>query len=427
MRILLAGLTYLSILAIIPLTAAGQIDQERADSYFEEAGTLCEREGGRLWGESLCGAMVFADPVTGTIATNQQPPDAPKPRVLGYANAALEWGEERWSTFVWQMIPAEDARARGRLMLHELFHRVQPDLGLHIPSTKAAPDHLDTQEGRYWIQLEWRALASALGSSSSERTEALRDALSFRRYRRSMFEDAAESERVIEINEGLAQYTATVAVASSSDTAASDAIDQLGQAPEKESFVRTFAYPSGAAYGILLDDLSAGWTRRIKADDDLGDLLESAAGIQPTVNHRAAALRYGGRQLWAAEEDREVNRQARIAELQRRFVEGPVLLIPRGRNASFVTTGVTVLPDAGTVYPSFRVAGEWGSIEAEHVLVSSDGNVIAVPLPATIEDASISGEGWVVNMASGWIVRPGSREGDLQLVPEDPGAPSSRQ
>ena len=138
--------------------AAAQVDDARAAAYFEEAAALCQHEGGRLWGVSLCGPMVFADVETGTIATNQPAPEAPRPRVLGYANAALTWGEDRWSTFVWKMIPA-DERARLRLLAHELFHRVQPGLGLFVATTGALPDHLDTVEGRYWLQLEWRALA----------------------------------------------------------------------------------------------------------------------------------------------------------------------------------------------------------------------------------------------------------------------------
>ena len=45
-------------------------------------------------------------------------------------------------------------------MLHELFHRIQPDLGLMTISGNNA--HLDTVEGRVWLRLEWRALARAL-------------------------------------------------------------------------------------------------------------------------------------------------------------------------------------------------------------------------------------------------------------------------
>jgi len=47
-------------LAVAPLVAQAQIDPERARTYFAEAQALCEREGGRLWGVSLSGPLVFA-------------------------------------------------------------------------------------------------------------------------------------------------------------------------------------------------------------------------------------------------------------------------------------------------------------------------------------------------------------------------------
>ena len=53
------------VVAVVP--AAGQVDQARAEQYFKEARALCERDGGRLWGVSLCGPMVIADAATGTI------------------------------------------------------------------------------------------------------------------------------------------------------------------------------------------------------------------------------------------------------------------------------------------------------------------------------------------------------------------------
>lgn len=400
----------------IAVSGAAQVDQERAALYFKEAATLCEREGGRLWGVSLCGPMVFADPLTGTIATTQPAPEGPRPRALGYANAAMEWGGDRWSTFVWRMIPADDEAARARLMLHELFHRVQPQLGLYVPVSAGENDHLDMMEGRYWMQLEWRALAKALASTGPERTEVVRDALAFRMTRRTLFPGSAEKERASEINEGLAQYTATVAAATSSAEAVADAIDQLSQSAQKESFVRTFAYASGAAYGVLLDAWSPGWTRQTRATDDLGQLLMAAASIRPAESAEAAARWYGGPELRAAEQKLEAERQTRIAELRRRFVEGPVFVLPRGRNASFVTTGVTPISGAGTIYPSFRVTGEWGSIDAEQVLMSVDGSTLTVPGPFTAQGATLSGKGWTVTLAPGWAVRPGPRAGDFQIA-----------
>jgi hypothetical protein len=46
--------------------AAAQVDQQRAQEYFKEAQALCERDGGRLWGVSICAPMVIGDARTQT-------------------------------------------------------------------------------------------------------------------------------------------------------------------------------------------------------------------------------------------------------------------------------------------------------------------------------------------------------------------------
>src|SRR5262245_10867573 len=47
------------------------LDPALAAQYFSEATEVCTRDGGRLWGVSLCGPMLFADPVTRAVAANQ--------------------------------------------------------------------------------------------------------------------------------------------------------------------------------------------------------------------------------------------------------------------------------------------------------------------------------------------------------------------
>jgi hypothetical protein len=404
----------LGLTAASPLPA--QVDQQKADAYFKEAAALCEREGGRLWGVSLCGPMIIADVATKTHTTNQPPPAAPRPPAVGMANAALDWGGTRWSTFAWVFIPADEP-ARRRLWMHELFHRVQPQLKLLGPD--GANPHLDTIDGRYWIQLEWRALTNALAAAGAARADAVRDALAFRAARRAAFPDAAENERRLEINEGLAQYTGTVAASSSPAEATASAIDQLAQITKTETFVRTFPYPSGAAYGLLLDAWAPNWRRQIQVTDDLGSLLMTAAGVQPATDAAAAAARYDGKTLRAAEERRDARQRAIVAELRTRFVDGPVLVLPGTRSASSVSAGQTPIPGAGTVMPSYRTTAEWGTLEAARVLVAPDRSTHTLPAPKSVEGTTITGDGWTLTIAPGWIIRPGPRPGDYQLVKRD--------
>jgi hypothetical protein len=46
---------------LAPLTppAVAQVDQQRAQEFFNEARALCERDGGRLCGASICAPMVI--------------------------------------------------------------------------------------------------------------------------------------------------------------------------------------------------------------------------------------------------------------------------------------------------------------------------------------------------------------------------------
>jgi hypothetical protein len=395
--------------------AHAQVDRQRAAEYFKEVQALCERDGGRLWGVLLCGPMVIGDMRTQTFATSQAAPDAQRPPLVGLVNAPVEWGGTTWGAYVWDFVVNETRRGRNELLLHELFHRVQPQLGLAIATP--ANEHLDSVDGRYWLQLEWRALARALRESGDRRKAAVRDALAFRQARRALYEAATENERTAEIEEGLAQYTATVVAASSAAEATTSALEQLTAAEKQESFIRTFAYTSGAAYGLLLDASSPGWPRRLRATDDMGALVMQALAIQPASDTTAAAA-YGGAELRTAEQQRAQQRQERVAELSRRFVDGPVLLIQGGGRGSSDSRGAVALPGIGTVYfGSYRYSGEWGTLEAETgVLVSSDGGSRRLAAPVRRDDGTFYGDGWTFKAASGWVVREGAKRGDYEVV-----------
>jgi hypothetical protein len=395
-------------------SARAQVDQARAATYFKEAAALCEREGGRLWGVSLCGPMVIADAQTRTKATNQPAPEVKPPPTLGMANAVIDWGGVRWSTVAWQYIPA-GVHDRARLLMHELFHRIQPQLGL-LSRDEPKNDHLDTKDGRYWMQLEWRALAIALATEGAEQLDATRDALAFRAARRRQSPGAAENERVLELNEGLAQYTGIAATTATLAERTTDAIDQLSKSAQAPSFVRTFAYGSGPAYGVLLDVWSPEWTRRLKPSDDLGELVARAANLAPAANPDSSAKRYGGPELAIAEERREADRRAREADFRRRFVEGPVLVVPRGQSATFTSGGITPNPGAGLIYPGYHTSADWGTLEAENVLVSDDRTTLTLPAPKATEGTTLKGDGWTLVLAKGWSVRPGPRSGDSRVV-----------
>jgi hypothetical protein len=111
-------------------------------------------------------------------------------------------------------------------------------------------------------------------------------------------------------------------------------------------------------------------------------------------------------------------RTERLAELRRRFVDGPVLVIRGGGSGMSNSTGAVVIPDAGTVFfGPYRFTGASGSLEAENgVLLESSGTVRRVAAPMRRDDTTLVGDGWTFKAAAGWVFRDGPRRGDYEVV-----------
>src|SRR5258707_6435171 len=162
--------------------AVAQVDQQLAQEYFKEARALCERDSGRLWGVLICAPMVVADLRTQTFATSQPPPDAPRPKVVGFVNAPFDWNGVTWIAYTWDDLSTAPAWRRKEIMLHEMYHGVQKQLGLGVGLLEN--EHLDELDGRYWLQLEWRARAQALQTSVRQKVSAIHHAPTFRQPQR---------------------------------------------------------------------------------------------------------------------------------------------------------------------------------------------------------------------------------------------------
>jgi hypothetical protein len=317
-RVLIAACAFTS----VARAADPVIPNDVARTIFAEAAALCAADDGKLWGVTLCGPIMLVDPAThafvanlndaqGTLAAAGGVFVGSLPQDRNVANTAFDWGGVRWIRLQWPL-PADPA-IRGTLLMHESFHCVQPKLAL--PAVREADNaHLDTLDGRYLLQLEWRALAKAL-EAPAERVAraAAEDALRFRDERRQLYPGAAESEAALELDEGLAQYTGVVLGNGTSEARTAAALRDLQQHVEDPVFVRSFADANGPAYGLLLDRFAAGWQRKIAAGDDLGALLLAALKIRGVADSPSQlgkrAARYGGDELLKSEIARDARRR----------------------------------------------------------------------------------------------------------------------
>jgi len=62
----------------------------------------------------------------------------------------------------------------------------------------------------------------------------------------------------------------------------------FGGARTQESFVDTSSYPTGMAYGLLVDAFSKNWRSGLRDTSDIAQLLATAARVQPTKDPTSA-------------------------------------------------------------------------------------------------------------------------------------------
>ena len=409
-------------LAVTPAIAA--INPDDAARVFDEAKVICNRDAGALWGHTLCGAMLLVDPADRTVVANQADAGgalkATGPVFTGVlppsqimANTSIQWSGTRWSEIMWPL--PEDNEKRHVMIAHESFHRIQPDLKmvLHEGDNR----HLDTLEGRYLLQLEWRALAKALnGSTSTDRKAAIGDALLFRSERYRIFPNAAEGENALESNEGVAEYTGVRLGLQTPKARINYAIGDLSAFVKAPSFVRSFAYATGPAYGLLLDQADPNWRHKLNSGQRLDQLLSAALKLPPpafsTLKAREAI--YDDGTLRANEVKREQAKVAHMAALKAKLFDGPVMTLPlKHSNYQFNPQTLQPLGDLGMVYPTMRLTDDWGALEVEGDALVNQETKVATVSAAGMDPSKLKGAGWNLTLSKGWIVVPGARKGDL--------------
>src|SRR5436190_23048533 len=61
--------------ALPAVAAEPAIELRRARQYFDEARALAQKDGGKLWGQSLAGPLLFADRKSRQVVANERDPE----------------------------------------------------------------------------------------------------------------------------------------------------------------------------------------------------------------------------------------------------------------------------------------------------------------------------------------------------------------
>jgi hypothetical protein len=428
----------------VPIVSARaqQIDTATALSALRDAASICEADRGQLWKRSLCGPIALVDRQTRLVIANDTVPgkhylrlgDAfitTLPANQYVANTSFPWGGRAW-TMVALPLP-KDRYARADLLMHESFHREQESLGLR--QVDALNNQLDMRPGRTWLRLEYRALFRALDAlpNLSLARHHAESALIFRAQRRSIYPGSDSLEATLEIQEGLPEYTgqrlAMRLTGHGPSRVAKYVRDYETNTP---TFVRAFAYGTGPALGVLLDQFSPNWRDAVRTRRDLGALLAQSIDFKtpPPRNlatvARARAQEYGWDEVDRAEAARESARAPAMREYRARLQDGPTITLTQSSDSlswSFDPTELIGLDLSSAIYPSGIFSAGWGKLTVERggVLVSNDLSRIRVGVPATpiaAGDRTIAGDGWTLALNPGWLVANDPKRAGSFIVAE---------
>jgi len=397
------------------------IPTQAAMAVFAQARRLCRADDGRLWGISLCGPLMLGDPQTHQAVANEPVAGATRegnlyrftlPPNFTISDAPITYDGKRWAEAMWP--PFGNADTQAVTLMHESFHRIQPQLGFNGYGNIgiAEAGYLDTEAGRIWLRGELNALRTALESHGSARKTALRDALAMRAYRHALFPQAAKDEQEQDIMEGLAESTG-IDVALPTDHRIAYAVFDIDFVEAAPSYVRAFPYATGPAYSELLDAVHRNWRRNVTPSTDLEKMAAQAYGIDvtsPTASEAQAIIaNYDG----AAIEQQEAARAARKAALDKRyvgeFITGSTLRLPmKNFSIQFNPRDIEQFKAYGSVYHTLTVTGPWGKVKVSggDAMISKDFDQLTVAAPNSMLGKRLHGQGWSLELSPGTKVIP---------------------
>ena len=395
------------------------LEEKTIIQTYSDVDSLLTLDNGKFWDKQLYGPIIFVEPETRFFYSNEN--NATNsfikissiykdslPTDINVANTAISWNNKRWSMV---MLPLPtDKISRNNLIIHELFHRLQPEIGFENLQ-ELDNGHLDSYKGRLLLKLELQALEKALNSNDDKsRLKHIRNALIFRR-KRHKTQEVKNAENSLELNEGLAEYTAIMLSGRNEQEMKLHLSQNKDSFYSNPTFVRSFAYQTIPFYGYILSFHNKNWHKEIDSNTNLTDYFIKSFGInvetKKTIKEIANESNYEYQQIEKIEAEREKIRLEIVAELKIKFVNKPTLeLFFQNMNISFDPRNIIPIENFGTVYPTLRVTDNWGILTVENgALLASDWSKVIVSAPIEIMDEIVQGDGWKLELNPNWKVK----------------------
>ena len=377
---------------------------EKAAPCFENLKKVSDADNGKLWGKTLYGPTMFVDVQTRNLVANQQNKEntftqkgnlyfGQLPEDIIIANTSITYCGEDWTCVIWD--GSRDLLTNTHLLIHESLHRIQDEIGL--PSCGSSNQHLDETEGELLLKLELGILKDLLQNDSKDLTEGLRDAMTVRKYRQTLFPSGNENQ--FECHEGMAEYTAFKLLPLDNDN---EAIRKglvaaaITKGKNGSGFGNSFAYLTGPAYGLLIDEMIPDWRNSIRSGKTIPDVISTEIAIPDTVDNaeiERLSARYNLTEYLNKERSRLEARDKEDAELRDRFSESKWLVIPNDNiNFGFNPSERLVAYDTiGVIYNTMQLRGSFGTLEVGNgIMRTHNWSSFIIPYSEDYCDAKIS-------------------------------------
>ena len=218
-----------------------------------------------------------------------------------------------------------------------------------------------------------------------------------RKYRQILFPNGNENQ--FECHEGMAEYTAFKLLPldnGNEKVRKGLAAAAIMKGMDNSGFGNSFAYLTGPAYGLLLDELVPDWRDSIRASKTLPDVISTIVPIPDSVDNEdieAIKARYNATEYLNKERTRLEARDKKDAALRARFDDSKWLLIPNnGVNFGFNPGERLVAYDTiGVIYNTMQLSGEFGTIMVENGIIRTNNwSCFIIPYSEEHCDAKIS-------------------------------------
>ena len=398
---------YYVVLVLILCVSCSQSNSnsmEKAAPCFENLKKVSDADKGKLWGKTLYGPTMFVDVQTRNLVANQQNKEnsfeqkgdlffGQLPEDIIIANTSISYCGEDWTCVIWD--GSRDLLTSTQLLIHESLHRIQDEIGL--PSCGSSNQHLDETEGELLLKLELGILKDLLQNDSKDLTEGLCDAMTVRKYRQTMFPNGNENQ--FECHEGMAEYTAFKLLPLDNDN---EAIRKglvaaaIAKGMDGSGFGNSFAYLTGPAYGLLIDEMIPDWRNGIRSGKTIPDVISTEIAIPDTVDNaeiERLSARYNLTEYLNKERSRLEARDKEDAELRDRFSESKWLVIPNDNiNFGFNPSERLVAYDTiGVICNTMQLRGSFGTLEVGNgIMRTHNWSSFIIPYSEDHCDAKIS-------------------------------------